>query len=106
MRTATPSPFLPTVVKLTTNARETVAAELFAIETVRLAVTKAAATGKARLFLRPSLPLDLRHTAAAKALTDHLAGLGLATFWHSFNIEDGGRPETGYELEVSWHGRE
>lgn len=106
MRTAAPSPFLPTVVKLTTDAREAVAAEMFTIEAVRLAVTKAATAGKARLFLRPPLPLDLQKTAAAKALIEHLAALGLATFWHPYAIEDGGRQETGYELEVSWHGRE
>ena len=103
MRTAQPAPFLPTIVKLTNDARETAAAELFAIEAVRVAITQAAMAGKAKLFLRPKTPLDLQHTDAAKALVAHLADLGLATFWHPFSLDQGGRSESGTELEISWH---
>lgn len=103
MRTAKPSPFLPTIVKLTMEARETAASDLFAIEAVRIAITQAAMAGKAKLFLRPKTPLDLQNTDAAKALVVHLADLGLATFWHPFSLDQGGRSESGTELEISWH---
>lgn len=103
MRTAQPAPFLPTIVKMTADARETVAADLFAIEAVRIAITQAAMAGKTRLFLRPKTPLDLQHTDAAKALVAHLGDLGLATFWHPFSLDQGGRSEGGTELEISWH---
>lgn len=103
MRTAEPAPFLPTIVKLTHEARETAAAELFAIEAVRIAITQAAMAGKMKLFLRPKSPLDLQQTDAAKALVAHLADLGLTTFWHPFSLDQGGRSESGTELEISWH---
>lgn len=103
MRTAKPAPFLPTIVKLTNEARDTAASELFAIESVRVAITQAAMTGKTKLFLRPKSPLDLQHTDAAKTLVAHLADLGLATFWHPFTLDQGGRSEAGTELEISWH---
>jgi hypothetical protein len=103
MRTAEPAPFLPTIVKLTTEARETAATELFAIEAVRVAITQAAMAGKMKLFLRPKSPLDLQQTDAAKALVAHLADLGLTTFWHPFSLDQGGRSESGTELEIGWH---
>lgn len=103
MRIAKPSPFLPTIVQLMTEARDTAASELFAIEDVRVAITQAAMTGKTKLFLRPKTPLDLQHTDAAKALVAHLAELGLGTFWHPFTLDQGGRSESGTELEISWH---
>ncbi|MCW0207556.1 MAG: hypothetical protein OJK14_10690 [Achromobacter sp.] len=103
MRTATPAPFLPSVIKLAADARNTLAATLFNIEAVRLAVTQAAGLGRNRLFLRPTSPVDLRKTAAAQALLDHLAGVGLAVFWHPYTVDQGGRPETGYELEITWN---
>ena len=103
MRTAQPAPFLPTIVKLTNDARDTAAAELFATEAVRVAVTQAAMAGKTKLFLRPKTPLDLQHTDAAKALIAHLTELGLTTFWHPFSLDHGGRSEGGTELEISWH---
>jgi hypothetical protein len=103
MRTAKPAPFLPTIVKLTIAARDTAASELFAIEAVRVAITQAAMTGKTRLFLRPKTPLDLQNTDAARVLVAHLADLGLGTFWHPFSLDQGGRSESGTELEISWH---
>ena len=103
MRNSKLSPFLPTISALTIEARETAATDLFALEAVRIAVTQAAMLGKTRLFLRPKIPLDLQHTEAAKALVAHLAELGLTTFWHPFSLDQGGRSETGTELEISWH---
>lgn len=103
MRTAKPAPFLPTIVKLTNDARDTAATDLFAIEATRIAITQAAMAGKAKLFLRPKTPLDLQHTDAAKALAAHLVDLGLTTFWHPFSLDQGGRSESGTELEISWH---
>lgn len=102
MRTAQPSLFLPTIVSLTNQARETAAAELFAIEAVRIAITQTAAQGRTSLFLRPKVPLDLKQTVAAQALVAHLNELGLATFWHPFSLDLGGRTETGTELEIAW----
>lgn len=102
MRTAALAPFLPTIAKLTTEAREKHAAALFDIEAVRLAITKAACLGQDRLFLRPGDPVDLQRTAAAIALTAHLTGLGLTTFWHAYTVDSGDRPTTGFELEISW----
>lgn len=103
MRQAVPAPFLPTIAKLTAEARATIAAELFAIDTVREAMTRAACLGRDRLFIRPGTPLDLRSTAAAVALVDHLIGVGAETFWHPYTVDQDGRPTTGYELEIGWN---
>lgn len=102
MRTAIVAPFLPTLLKLAEDARETAAAELFGIEAVRVALTQTACLGKNRLFLRPKIPLDLQRTTAATTLTAHLAEMGLSTFWHPYSIEQDGRHEQGYELEITW----
>lgn len=102
MRTATAAPFLPALQKLAEDARETAAADLFGIEAVRMALMQTACLGRNRLFLRPKIPLDLQRTTAAKALTAHLAEMGLSTFWHPYSIEQDGRQEQGYELEIAW----
>lgn len=102
MRTAEPAPFLPTLRKLTADTRETLAAELFAVEAVREAMTHTACLGRDRLFLRPKTPVDLRQTTAAVALVQHLAALGAATFWHPYTADQDGHAETGHELEITW----
>lgn len=102
MRTAEPAPFLPTLRRLTTEAREEMAADLFGLDQVRKAMTQAACLGHDRVFLRPKMPVDLRATAAAETLTEHLATLGAAAFWHPYTADQDGHPATGHELEITW----
>ncbi|MGA0565572.1 hypothetical protein ACO2RV_24400 [Ancylobacter sp. VNQ12] len=105
MRTAEPAPFLPTLRRLTAEAREKIAADLLGLDQVREAMTQAAYLGRERLFLRPKTPVDLRGTTAATTLTEHLAKLGAIMFWHPYTADQDGHPTTGHELEIAWHER-
>lgn len=95
-------PFGPAVCAMTRDSRETLAKDLFDLETVRLAIVARAQEGFAELMLRPPRPVDLRHTAAAKAAKTHLEKIGFKVFWEPYSLEIEGRRVDASEMKILW----
>jgi hypothetical protein len=88
--------------RMTLTGREDLARDLFNLESVRLTIIARGREGFADLTIRPSRPVHLRHTAAAKALTEHLEKNGFKVFWEPYVLEIEGRRVEAPEMKILW----
>lgn len=95
----------PDLERTAREAKEQLAAELFGIEAVRSAMTKAAAAGFLFVIIAAPKPLDLRDTSAGKAAIAWLHGEGFTATWNQRRSPDA-RPmdEPASDLVVGWGG--
>ena len=94
---------LPELIEKTREARERAAAEAFDLAKVRAAIMAAGKDGFTVCAVGPTLPLNLKETAAAKVLIAWLHGEGFQHAWEQrfvANPRPGG--ETVFDLLVSW----
>ncbi|MEM5585224.1 hypothetical protein WNZ15_22400 [Roseibium sp. AS2] len=93
---------------LSHTARETHARELFNPETIAGEIERAVSLGKTEIRMFQKVPVDLKETEAAQALTAKLAALGYAISWEqAAQKEEFGKRETMRffqyrELVIAW----
>jgi hypothetical protein len=93
----------PFLVKMTREAREKMAAELYAIDRVRELIEAAAIAGQASVRLTQQKPIDLRSTDAAAKLEAWAAGEKLRVEWVTrMVVGQDGRDLVLQEAVVNW----
>lgn len=83
------------------TARERLAADLFEVGRVELAMSEVAGQGFTTLTVTPERALDLRSTAAARELVAQLTAAGARCEWEPRRT-NGPENVTAYALVITW----